>query len=127
MQRVHFVGGVFIYAKDPKPLADWYAEHLGIETVVEGTAYYREFMYRRIDDPERTARTTWAIMQAKEELPDVKTGMVNYAVDDLEELLDQLRLEKVDIEKVEEYDYGKFAWIVDPEGNRIELFEDKEY
>jgi len=84
-------------------------------------------MYRRIDDPDRTGRTTWAILQAKDDMPSVKTGMVNYAVDDLDELLDQLRLENVEIEKVDEYDYGKFAWIVDPEGNRIELFEDKEF
>ena len=127
MQRVHFIGGVFIYAKDPKALADWYAEHLGIETVGESGTYYHEFMYRRIGDPDRTARTTWAILKAKDEMPKVRTGMVNYAVDDLDELLDQLRLEKVEIEKVEEFDYGKFAWIVDPEGNRIELFEDKEF
>ncbi len=125
MEKVQGIGGVFIYANDPEALAAWYTEHLGIETENYGKTYYHAFAYRYLDDPERRASTTWSIMPAKKKpLPKARKAMVNYRVENLQKLLDQLADAGIEIESVEDYDYGRFAWIYDPEGNRIELFED---
>lgn len=124
---VQGIGGVFIYANDPAKLAAWYYQHLGIETTSYGEAgvYYRSFIFRDVDAPNTRYSTTWSIFPAKEKpLPKPRKAMVNYRVANLERLLEQLKAEGIAIEKQEEYDYGCFAWISDPEGNPIELFED---
>ena len=127
MAHVRGIGGVFLYARDPQALADWYHRHFGIEIVTyqEGANYAHEFAWDTTNeswDPRRN--TTWAILQASDEqAAAAPRTFVNYHVEDLPGLLDRLREQGVEIEKTEEYDYGRFAYVTDPEGYRIELYE----
>jgi len=127
MAIVNFVGGVFLFAKNPEALANWYRDFLGIETENFNGTYYHEFLYRHHDNPKREGRMTWSIMPAKDQPTEQKTAQMNYQVDDLDAFLQQLEESGIKIEGRADEDYGKFAWISDPEGNRIELFEDKEF
>ena len=119
MQRVKGVGGVFFKARDPRALAQWYSDHLGVP-LDEGQTYGT---FRSAAPGEWTV---WSLFPRETEYfgPDSGSLMVNYRVDDLHAMLAQLREAgaRVD-EKVEEYEYGKFGWASDPEGNRFELWE----
>jgi predicted enzyme related to lactoylglutathione lyase len=120
------IGGVFLYANDAKALANWYARHFGInvETYEDNKVYGTEFKYRRLGDSSKVDATVWSISSSKTPLPpERRECVVNYRVRDLAAFLDQLRLDGIPIEKTEDFDYGRFAWIRDPEGNRIELFQ----
>ncbi|HEX9219071.1 MAG TPA: VOC family protein [Gemmatimonadaceae bacterium] len=120
------IGGVFIYANDAKALSNWYAHHFGLrlETYEDGKVYGTEFKYRRLGDSSQVDSTVFSISQSKVTLPPERSqAMINYRVRDLQSFLDQLKAEGVDIEKTEDFDYGRFAWIKDPEGNRIELYQ----
>ena len=122
MKRVTGLGGVFFKAKDPKALYEWYHLHLGIESAADGSGA----MWRDAEHPEIPGCNVWAIFpqQTKYFDPSASNFMMNFRVDDLDGLLKALREECVEVDpKVEVYDYGKFAWIMDPEGNRIELWE----
>ena len=123
MERVNGIGGVFFRARDPKKMATWYREHLGIQS----KGGYADFPWREKDDPERIGRTVWALFPTNTSYFGSSTAqmMINYRVANLERLLAQLRRDGVAVEKVEDVDYGRFAWITDPEGNRIELWEQK--
>jgi catechol 2,3-dioxygenase-like lactoylglutathione lyase family enzyme len=124
--RVTGIGGVFIYANDPEELAQWYGRHFGLpfSQYGEEAIYYTVFYCRDEREPAKRLDTTFSIMPAKKALPLERSEfMVNYRVDNLEEFLEQLRRIGIEIEKVEDYDYGRFAWIRDPEGNRIELYQ----
>ena len=123
---VEGIGGVFIYANDAKALSNWYAQHFGmrIETYEDGKVYGTEFKYRRLSDSSKVDSTVFSISQAKTPLPaERRECVVNYRVRDLTGFLEQLKAEGVAIEKTEDFDYGRFAWIRDPEGNRIELYQ----
>jgi predicted enzyme related to lactoylglutathione lyase len=125
MARVTGIGGIFLRARDPKALAAWYAKHLGIELSPYGGA---TFLWAD-EVPPTTGMTTWSTFP--EDTPYFGEGnqkgqqqaMVNYRVDDLEALLLQLSAEGVTIPHREDSDYGLFAWIIDPEGNRLELWQ----
>jgi predicted enzyme related to lactoylglutathione lyase len=120
------VGGVFLYASDAKALSNWYAHHFGfrLETYEDGKVYGTEFKYRRLGDSSQVDSTVFSISQSKADLPPERNQcMVNYRVRDLPGFLEQLKADGVAIEKTEDYDYGRFAWIRDPEGNRIELYQ----
>ena len=120
------IGGVFIYANDAKTLSNWYAHHFGLklETYEEGKVYGTEFKYRRLGDSSKVDSTVFSISQAKTTLPAERTEcVINYRVRDLQAFIEQLRADGIAIEKTEDFDYGKFAWIKDPEGNRIELYQ----
>ena len=120
------IGGVFIYANDAKTLSNWYAHHFGLrlETYEDGKVYGTEFKYRRLGDSSKVDSTVFSISQSKVTLPtDRKEAVINYRVRDLPAFLDQLRTDGIEIEKTEDFDYGRFAWIKDPEGNRIELYQ----
>jgi len=120
------IGGVFIYANDAKALSNWYAHHFGLrlETYEDGKVYGTEFKYRRLGDSSQVDSTVFSISQSKVTLPPERSqAMINYRVRDLQSFLDQLKAEGVEIEKTEDFDYGRFAWIKDPEGNRIELYQ----
>ena len=120
------IGGIFIYANDAKALSNWYAHHFGmrIETYEDGKVYGTEFKYRRLSDSSKVDSTVFSISQAKTQLPAERHEcVVNYRVRDLSAFLEQLKADGVAIEKTEDYDYGRFAWIRDPEGNRIELYQ----
>jgi catechol 2,3-dioxygenase-like lactoylglutathione lyase family enzyme len=123
MRRVTGIGGLFFKAKDPKAMYDWYRKHLGIEGEPDQGAM---FHWRDAADPDKTGLTVWSIFPQTTKYfdPSPAPFMMNFRVDNLTELLKLLREEGVAIDpKVEEHEYGKFAWITDPEGNRIELWE----
>ena len=122
-EQVTGIGGVFFKAKEPKELVAWYRKNLGIQA----KGGYTDFTWRDKDHPEEIGHTAWRIFptnttyfgQASSSL------MINYRVANLDRMLEQLRGSGVKIEKVENYDYGRWAWIMDPDGNRIELWEPK--
>jgi len=123
MKRVTGIGGIFFEANDPDQLRDWYRKHLGIECEKEGGAIFK---WRRTDDPKSERFTVWSPFPADTDYfaPSKKTFMINFQVGNLDELLAALKREGVDVDpRVESYDYGKFGWIMDPDGNRIELWE----
>jgi predicted enzyme related to lactoylglutathione lyase len=124
MKRVTGLGGLFFKAKDPKAMYEWYETHLGIKREADGSGAL--FHWRDAAQPEQTGMTVWSIFPQSTEYfgPGPQPLMMNFLVDDLDALLAALREEDVTIDpKVEDYPYGKFAWIIDPEGNRIELWE----
>ena len=123
MKRVTGIGGIFFKTNDPDNLKAWYRDHLGILPNEDG---YIIFEWREKDRPEEMGFTAWSLF--KEETtyfePSSSPFMINYRVADLHALLDQLRKEGVTVmDRVEEYDYGRFGWIIDPDGNKIELWE----
>lgn len=115
--RVTGVGGVFFKAKDPEALKQWYHEHLGVEPSAYGTLFHWE----------GKGSTTFSIFPADTAYlgpPGQAAFMINFRVDDLDALI--AKLEAADVQLLPEReaaDYGRFAWVVDPEGNRIELWE----
>jgi predicted enzyme related to lactoylglutathione lyase len=119
MERVTGIGGIFFKVKDPEKMAAWYREHLGIESQ-DGHA---DFPWRE-KDGESTGRTVWSLFPADSDYFKSPV-MINYRVSNLDRMLEQLRRGGVVVEKVEDFDYGRFAWITDPEGNRVELWEPK--
>ena len=128
MKRVTGIGGVFITAKDPKALQSWYQRHLGINAGPYGTS----FRWRHYDAPDQEGATAWSVFDKKTTYlePSMRDHMVNYRVADLPALLKVLAEEGVEqIGDMVEEDYGRFAWILDGEGNKVELWEpvDEEY
>lgn len=124
MKRVTGIGGIFFKADDPKKLYEWYAKHLGIQSEPNGMGAMLH--WREDENPERRGMTIWALFekQSKYFEPSSAPFMLNYRVDNLDALLEALRAEGVQIDpKREDHDYGRFAWITDPEGNKIELWE----
>jgi predicted enzyme related to lactoylglutathione lyase len=118
MAKVVGVGGVFLKARDPKALSAWYVKHLGIP-VQEGAGMVFE-------GPSAAGTTVFAHFPSNTEYfgEGDQRAMVNFRVDDLEGLLTQLSADGVRIDpKREDYGFGPFAWIWDPEGNRVELWQ----
>ena len=121
MEKVTGIGGVFFKTRDPEAMADWYRRNLGIASN-DGNAI---FEWR---DPQGgEGQTVWALFPANTDHlgPPSTSFMINYRVADMTGLLEELRKAGVNIEKTEDHEYGRFAWITDPEGNRIELWEPK--
>ena len=122
MQKVIGVGGVFFKARDPEQLMKWYEEHLGIKF------QYGFFEFKWADEPASKApgSTTVAIFKedAKDFKPSEKSFMINFRVADLTALLAELKQDGVTVgDDVEEADYGRFGWAMDPEGNKVQLWE----
>jgi predicted enzyme related to lactoylglutathione lyase len=127
MERVTGVGGVFFKAKDPKALSGWYRENLGLAG--KGGAPWSAFDWREREDPAKLGTTVWALFKSdtKYFAPSQAPFMINYRVRNLDRMLAQLRANGVTVEpKIAEESNGRFAWVVDPEGNKIELWEPKE-
>lgn len=125
-ERVTGIGGVFFKARDPKALSVWYQEKLGV--AVRDGAEWSRFEWREREDPGRVGITVWSLFRSDSKYfaPSQATFMINYRVRDLDRMLTQLRALGVGVEsKVAEEFNGKFAWVVDPEGNKIELWEPK--
>jgi predicted enzyme related to lactoylglutathione lyase len=123
MQRVTGIGGVFFRSKSPDELARWYADHLGLPLQDSSFAV---FPWREVSDPEKQGSTVWALFE-RDTSYFGETGqqfMINYRVENLDELVAALQAEGVDIlpDRMDD-ENGRFAWIVDPDGNRIELWE----
>ena len=121
-KRVTGIGGIFFKCKDPDKIKEWYGKHLGLKTDEYGSL----FEFRSTDNPERKEYLQWSPFPEKTEYfePSKKDFMINYRVVNIEKLLDELSKEGVQIVgKIESFEYGKFAHIIDPEGNKIELWE----
>jgi predicted enzyme related to lactoylglutathione lyase len=123
LEQVTGIGGVFFKAKDPKGMVAWYREKLGIQS----KGGYTDFNWREKDHPDVMGHTAWRIFPTNSTYfgESSSSMMINYRVANLDRMLQQLRAGGVKIEKVQDYDYGRFAWITDPEGSRIELWEQK--
>lgn len=123
MERVIGLGGPFIKANDPKGLAAWYEKHLGIS--FNGTTY-TSWQFANGDDSKKPGSNVLSFFKNDSDYfnPSKKQVMLNFIVKDLFALLDILREERVEIvgDPMDE-EYGKFGWIVDPEGNKIELWQ----
>ena len=126
MQRVTGIGGIFIKARDPEQMKDWYRRHLGIDIQSWGGTSFR---WQTPERPEPDGMTVWSIFPPDTRYfdPSPAPFMVNYRVDDLHAVLAALREEGCTVDaKVEESEFGKFGWVVDPEDNRIELWQPPE-
>lgn len=122
MKRVTGIGGIFFKCKDPKKMNEWYKTHLGLTT----SQYGAVFEWKQAEDSSKKGFTQWSPFSETTKYfePSTKEFMINYRVENLEALLEELQKEGVTIVgKLETYDYGKFAHIVDIEGNKIELWE----
>lgn len=123
MKRVTGLGGVFFKAENVPAMREWYTKHLDIPTEEGG---YGLFWWRDDAEPGKRGSTTWSLFKDTTEYfqPSNASFMINYRVNNLDELIETLKNEGVTIVGgIDEYDYGKFAWILDPEGNKIELWE----
>lgn len=123
MKRVTGIGGVFFQAKDALALQAWYKRHLGIDVQDWGGA---AFAWTDGAGKPVGGTTIWSIGAASAGTfaPGTAPFMINYRVDDLHALVAALRAEGCDVlDKVDESEYGKFAWVIDPEGNKVELWQ----
>lgn len=119
-KRVTGLGGFFFKSKDPDKIKEWYKNHLGLNTDQYGCTFWWK------DDNGNKCSTQWSPMNEDTEYfkPSDKQFMMNFRVDNLVDLLETLKAEGVTVVgEIEEYDYGKFGWILDPEGNKLELWE----
>jgi predicted enzyme related to lactoylglutathione lyase len=122
--RVTGIGGAFFKARDPEALAAWYRERLGVP-VEDGNFA----VFRWGGAGGAAGSTTWAVFRDDTDYFGPSHGgfMLNFRVGDLDRVLGELRQEGVEVlDKVEEHEYGRFGWIVDPEGNRVELWQPPE-
>jgi predicted enzyme related to lactoylglutathione lyase len=125
MKRVIGIGGIFFKCKDKDKLNAWYGKHLGLETSDYGT----NFEWRHADDPDKKGSTVWSPFKdtTKYFEPSAKEFMINYMVENIEWIVEELKKEGVTIlDDIEDSDYGKFVHILDPEGNKIQLWEAKD-
>jgi predicted enzyme related to lactoylglutathione lyase len=121
-KKVTGIGGIFFKSENPEAIRKWYAENLGLVTNEYGSL----FEFRMSDTPEQKGYLQWSPFskETKYFLPSQKEFMINYRVENLEELVEELRKNGVTIvDSIETYDYGKFIHILDPENNKIELWE----
>lgn len=119
-KRVTGIGGFFFKAENPKALTAWYGKHLGLKTDDYGSTFWWK------NERGEYCSTQWSPFKEDTTYfqPSNKTFMQNFRVENLEELLEDLRNEGVTIVgEIATYEYGKFGWIMDPEGNKIELWE----
>ncbi|MGA9533064.1 MAG: VOC family protein [Anaerolineales bacterium] len=126
MKRVTGIGGVFFQAKDPVALRAWYQEHLGIDVQEWGGA---TFSWTDGAGNPTKGTTVWSIGSASGDnfAPSSSTFMINYRVEDLAALLQALREEGCDVlEMTDDAEFGKFGWVMDPEGNKVELWQPPE-
>lgn len=122
MKKVTGIGGVFFKSDDPAKAREWYQKHLGLDV----NPYGASFEWYESPNESAKAQTQWSPFPKDTEYfkPSEKEFMINYRVADLEALVAELRQEGVTIvDDIETYDYGKFVHILDPEGNKIELWE----
>ena len=125
MKKVTGIGGIFFKCKDPKAVNEWYKTHLGFDTSPYGTS----FEWRQIDDSTKKGLTQWNPFAENTKYfePSTKDFMINYRVENLKALVEELKKENVTIvDKIEDSEYGKFVHILDIEGNKVQLWEPKD-
>lgn len=122
VNKVTGIGGIFFKCKDPKKMKEWYQTHLGLNT----NQYGAVFEWRQGADTTKKGFTQWSPFAETTKYfePSTKDFMINYRVEDMEVLVDQLKKEGVTItDKIETVEYGRFVHIIDVEGNKVELWE----
>ena len=122
MKKVTGVGGIFFKTKDPEKMKEWYNKNLGLVTNEYGSV----FEFRESDRPENKAYSVWSPFKDDTDYlqPSEKEFMINYRVENIEALVEELQKSGVTIcDEIETYEYGKFVHILDPENNKIELWE----
>jgi predicted enzyme related to lactoylglutathione lyase len=120
--KVTGIGGIFFFSDNPKETKDWYSKNLGLETNDWGST----FESRNITKPEQVESLQWSPFKKGSEYfaPSKKEFMINYRVQNIEGLVNKLKVNGVTVlDEIASYDYGKFVHIMDPEGNKIELWE----
>lgn len=125
MKKVTGIGGIFFKCKDPNKIREWYNTNLGINA----NEYGASFEWRENDDSTKKGVTQWTPFKESTKYfePSTKDFMINYRVENLELLVEELKENGVTIvDTLQTYDYGKFIHILDPEGNKIELWEPTE-
>jgi len=126
MDLIDGIGGAFLFSNNPKQLAEWYRDNLGInyQESPDYKSFYATFEYRDFTEASVKRTTAWAILSSKEDINGKpRTGQINYRVKSMAETLSHLQSKGVAIDKAEDSEYGKFAWVTDPDGNKIELWE----
>ena len=128
MAKVTGIGGIFFKTKDVHKTKNWYQEHLGLQTDQWGT----NFEWRTAGDPSQKGFTQWSPSSSESNFfgNDDQQFMINYRVDDLEALIENLRSQGIKIlDEIESVEYGKFVHILDPDGHKVQLWEpnDEEY
>lgn len=121
-KKVTGIGGIFFKCKDPDKMKEWYKNHLGLVTNQYGSL----FEFRKTEEPHSKGYLQWSPMDYKTTYfePSKKEFMVNYRVENMEELVNELKEQGVEVvDEIETFEYGKFVHILDPEGNKIELWE----
>ena len=119
MKRVTGVGGVFFKSEDPEKLKNWYAKHLGLNTDEYGCMF-------KMGGKEESHLLQWSVFKSDTDYmqPSTSPFMINYCVEDMEKLVEVLKSEGVEVvDDIAIYEYGKFVHIMDPDGNKIELWE----
>ncbi|WP_426485097.1 VOC family protein [Flavobacterium sp. 2] len=120
--KVTGVGGIFFFTENPKETREWYAKNLGLEVNDWGST----FESRNIDNPELKEALQWSPFKKNDDYfsPSKKEFMINYRVQNIERLIDQLKENGVTVlDDIATYDYGRFVHIMDADGNKIELWE----
>ncbi|MEM7572349.1 MAG: VOC family protein [Bacteroidota bacterium] len=120
--RISGIGGVFFQCDDPEAQRKWYAEHFGLISDQYGAL----FEFRKSDAPDELAYLQWSTMSRHSDhfKPSKSSFMINYRVENIEALVKQLKTAGVEVlDEISTYDYGKFVHILDPEGNKVELWE----
>lgn len=121
-KKVTGVGGIFFKCRDPQKVKDWYSKHLGFNTDQYGAL----FEFRQAGKEGKTGYLQWSPFSDKTDYfePSTKEFMINYRVENLEELVKELKQQGVQVlDEIETYSYGKFVHLLDLEGNKIELWE----
>jgi len=120
--KVTGIGGIFFHSKDPQEIREWYGKNLGLAIDAHGSA----FEFRNANRPEEVNYLRWSPFEEGTEYfkPSEKEFMINYRVQNIEGLVRNLRKNGISIvDEIETFEYGKFVHIMDPEGNKIELWE----
>lgn len=123
MQRVTGIGGIFFKARDPTALGEWYQRHLGVILEAWGGSIFK---WATEANPSGQGVTIWNAFATDTDYfePSQSSFMVNYRVDDLDAMLAQLRAAGCAVQdKVDSSEQGRFGWVMDPEGNKIELWQ----
>jgi predicted enzyme related to lactoylglutathione lyase len=121
-KKVTGIGGIFFKSKNPAETTEWYRKNLGLVTNEYGSL----FEFRQSDTPDEKAYLQWSPFAADSSYfhPSEKEFMINYRVENIEELVKDLKAKGVNVlDEIEEFEYGKFVHILDPENNKIELWE----
>lgn len=123
MKRVTGIGGVFIKSEDPQRLREWYKQHLGMDIQDWGGM---TFQWHDENQSEKDGATVWSVFEQKSKYfkPSESSFMINYRVEDLKALLNVLREEGCNVmDEIEESEFGLFGWVIDPDGNKVELWQ----